>query len=148
MADQYDEAPAGADNFLDLAMLDEIPDQHVLDDGSEHEIEIVKAEIGESGPDAKTAGQKYLRVTYKSTQEPDSQVFNDIFMLPFRGLDEEVFKMRGRMLRDFFEAFEFDYHGWNIFEQTGDLVGLRGEAIVSVKDDPMYGEQNEVKRYL
>lgn len=139
---------AGSDDFLDLAMLDEIPDQHVLEDGSTHEVEVVKAEIGESGPDAKTAGQKYLRVTFKATDDPESQVFNDIFMLPFKGLDKETFNMRGRMLRQFFESFEFDYHGWNIFQGTQDLVGIRGEVIVRVKDDPMYGEQNEVKRYM
>lgn len=141
------EAP-GNDDFLDLALLDEIPDQHVLEDGTEHTVQIVKAEIGESGPDAKTAGQKYLRVTFKAKDEPESQVFNDIFMLPFKGLDKETFNMRGRMLRQFFETFEFDYHGWNIYKDTEDLVGIEGQVLVRVEDDPMYGEQNEVKRYL
>ena len=137
----------GAD-FLDLAMLDEIPEEHLLDDGSEHTVQIVKAEIGESGPEAKTAGQKYLRVTFKATDEPESRIFNDIFMLPFKGLDKETFNMRGRMLRQFFEAFEFEYHGWNIFENTQDLKGLQGDVLVRVKDDQIYGEQNEVKRYI
>lgn len=147
MAEQQAQNQEEPKNFLDLAMLDEIPDQHVLDDGSEHEVEIINAKIGESKSE-KTEGQNYLRVVYKATDDPDAQPFSDVFMLPFKGLDEETFNMRGRMLRQFFESFEFDYHGWNVFQDTEDLIGLRGEVLVSVEDDPMYGEQNQVKRYL
>lgn len=138
-----------SDEFLDLAQLDNIPDQTLLEDNTEHEVQIVKAEIGESGEHAKTAGQKYLRVTYKSQEDPDSRPFNDIFMLPIPGQDQDTFNMRGRMLKDFFNCFEFDYrNGFNIYEETDQLKGLTGEVIVRTADNDQYGEQNEVKRYL
>lgn len=137
------------DNFLDLALLDAIPDQTLLDDGSEHEVQILKAEIGEAGENSKSAGQKYLRITIKSVSEPDSRPFNDVFMLPIPGQDKDTYNMRGRMLREALQCFEFDYaSGWNIFTETDQLVGCTGNVIVRLKDDPEYGEQNEVKKYL
>jgi hypothetical protein len=136
------------DDYLDLAQLDNIPEQVILEDGTEHEVQITFAEIGESDPDRKTAGQKYLRVLYQATDVPDSKPFSDVFMLPFQGLDKETFNRRGRQLRAFFECFDFEYRGWNIFEDTQDLVGLEGEVLVRVEDDDMYGEQNQVKKYL
>lgn len=136
------------DDYLDLAQLDNIPEQVILEDGTEHEVQITFAEIGESDPDRKTAGQKYLRVLYQATDVPDSKPFSDVFMLPFSGLDKETFNRRGRNLRTFFQCFDFEYKGWNIFEDTQDLVGLEGEVVVRVEDDDMYGEQNQVKKYL
>ncbi len=137
-----------SDDFLDLAMLDEIPDQVLLEDGSTHEVQILKAKIGESAEDRKTAGQKYLLVTMKAVDVEDSAPFTDVFMLPFNGLEKEQFNMRGRQLRTFFECFDFEYRGFNLFENTDELVGITGEVVVRVTDDPMYGESNEVKKYL
>lgn len=138
-----------SDNFLDLAQLDNIPDQTLLEDGTEHEVQVLKAEIGESKPENKTAGQKYMKVMLKSTEEPDSKPMSDVFMLPFAGLETDQFNQRGRALRTFFQCFQFDYtSGFNIFEETEQLVGLTGTVIVRLKDDPEYGEQNEVKKYL
>lgn len=137
------------DNFLDLAQLDAIPDQTILDDGSEHVVQIISAKIGESKPEAKTAGQSYLMVTYKAEDDPDSAPFNDVFMLPFNGLEKEKFNQRGRALRAFFKCFEFDYtSGWDIFTETDQLKGLTGNVIVRVDDNDQYGEQNSVKKYL
>lgn len=137
------------DNFLDLAVLDTIPDQTLLEDGSVHEAQIVKAEIGEAGEQSKSAGQKYLRITMKATDEPDARPFNDVFMLPFQGLDQDTFNMRGRMLRDMLSAFDFDYaNGWNIFEETDQLVGCTAEVKVTVRESDQYGDSNEVKSYI
>lgn len=136
------------DDYLDLAQLDAIPEEKILEDGSEHEVQITFAEVGESKPGRKTEGQKYLRVLFQATDVPDSQAFSDVFMLPFSGLDKEDFNRRGRALRQFLQSFDFEYHGWNIFEDTQDLVGLEGELLVRVEDDDMYGEQNQVKKYL
>lgn len=137
------------DNFLDLAVLDTIPDQILLEDGSVHEAQIVKAEIGEAGENSKSAGQKYLRITMKAVDEPDSRPFNDVFMLPFQGLDQDTFNMRGRMLRDMFKAFDFDYaNGWNIFEETDQLVGCTAEVKVTIRESDQYGDSNEVKSYI
>lgn len=135
-------------DYLELAQLDNIPDQVLLEDGSEHEVQILLARIGESGPDKKTSGQKYLLVTYKATDVEDSSPFTDVFMLPFNGLEKEQFNLRGRQLRTFFQCFDFDYHGFNLFEETDQLVGLTGEIIVKVTDDDEWGKQNAVKKYL
>lgn len=137
------------DNFLDLAQLDAIPDQVLLENNQEYALQVIKAEIGESGPDRKTAGQKYLKVTFKAIEEPDSRPFNDIFMLPFAGLDQDKFNMRGRQLRDFLQAAQFDYtSGWNILTETNELVGIEVNAVVRVRESDEYGDQNEVKRYI
>lgn len=137
------------DNFLDLAVLDTIPDQTLLEDGSVHEVQIVKAEIGEAGEKSQSPGQKYLRITMKATDEPDSRPFSNIFMLPFQGLDQDTFNMRGRMLRDMFKAFDFDYaNGWNIFEETEQLVGCTAEVKVTVRKSDQYGDSNEVKSFI
>lgn len=141
------QAPAG-DDYLDLAQLDAIPEQQILEDGTEHSVQVTYAEIGQSDPDRKTAGQKYLRVMYKATDVPDAKPFSDVFMLPFSGLDKEAFNRRGRQLREFFQSLEFDYHGWNIFEDTQDLVGLECDLVVGVEDSVEWGEQNQVKKYL
>jgi len=137
------------DNFLDLAQLDAIPDQTLLEDNTEHEVQIVKAEILEAGENSKSAGQKYLRITMKAVDEPNSRPFRHVFMLPIPGQDKDTYNMRGRMLRDMLQCFEFDYaSGWNIFEETSQLVGYTGNVVIRLKDDPEYGEQNEVKKYL
>lgn len=137
------------DDYLDLAQLDAIPDQVLLEDGSEHEVQIIKAQLGHSKEGAKTEGQAYLMITFKSTELEDSKPFNDVFMLPFNGLEKEQFNQRGRALRTFFQSFEFEYaSGWNIYEETDQLVGMVGKVLVRLEDDPDYGEQNSVRRYL
>lgn len=137
------------DNFLDLAQLDAIPDQVLLENNQEYTLQVVKATIGESGEGKKTEGQKYLMVTFKAIDEPDSRPFNDVFMLPFPGLDQDQFNMRGRQLREFLQAAEFDYaNGWNILQDTNELVGIEVNAVVRVDDNDEYGEQNAVKRYI
>jgi|SRR5690625_3677036 len=133
------------DNFLDLAQLDAIPDEHLLDDNQEYSLNILKARIGESKGE-KTAGQPYLMVTLKAEGEPDSRPFNEVFMLPTRGLDQDVFNRRGRDLREFLKAIEFDYSsGWNILEEPEAIEGLSFNAVVRVTDDETFGEQNSVK---
>lgn len=146
--DEYTQDQVMGDDYIELAQLDDIPDQVLLEDGSTHELQILKAKIGESGEDRKTAGQKYLLVTYKATDVEDCAPFTDVFMLPFNGLEKEQFNMRGRQLRTFFDCFQFDYHGFNLFRDTDQLKGLTGEATVKVVDDDVYGEQNAVKKYL
>lgn len=136
-------------DFLDLAMLDQIPEQTILPDGSKVLFQVLKAEIGESGEDKKTAGQSYLKIMLKSTEETDSRPFTHVFMLPNKDLDRDTFNMRGRQLRDFFKCIDFDYaHGWNIFTETDELKGYEGACIVRVEDTPEYGEQNSVKKWL
>lgn len=135
-------------DFVDMAMLDEIPELHLLEDGSTHELQIVKTEIGEAGEQSKSPGQKYLRLTYKAVDEPDTPLFNDIFMLPCSGIEKDQFNQRGRKLKDAFACFGFDYHGWNVVTGHEDLKNLVGEAQVKIAHPDNFDDQNQIRRYL
>ena len=136
-------------DFLDLAILDDIPEQVVLDDGSEHTLQIMSTKVGVSNSE-KNAGQNYLMIGLKSIDIEDSSMFNEVMMIPHPDNDKENFNNRGRALARFFNAFAFDYHGFNYLQDHEQLKGLTATAVVKVNPDKGdgYGESNSVRTYL
>ena len=93
---------------------------------------------------AKTGGE-YLSIRLECSDEPDAKNITLVMMLPTDSDDEKARNGRLRRLKSFYEAFDIDYTKG---VDTDDLVGCSGWAILTEEDDPEYGRQNRVKRFI
>jgi len=120
--------------------VNEVEDLHIVPSG-EYLLEIRSAEVKKS---VKTGGD-YLMVWFQFKEEEASKDVNNVFMLPTDEDDERKKGSRLRALKSFCQAFEYDASNGI---ESEDLVGLEGYAIIGEREDPEYGEQNYIRRWV
>lgn len=120
--------------------VNDVEDLHIAAAG-EYLLEVRSAEVKKS---EKTGGD-YLMVWFMFKEEPGTKDISNVFMMPTEEDDERTKGNRLRALKNFCKAFEYDASDGI---ESDDLVGLEGYAIVGEKDDPEYGEQNNVRRWV
>lgn len=139
MTDQNDSF--SDDSFTFQPDYSETYEEKALPAGTEAQFEIRSASVGTS---QKTGG-KYIMLGMTLPDEPEAKDFNEFLMLPSPSDDKKSANRKMNRIRDFQRA---------IGQREGDpivpaeLVGMTGWAILSLKDDPTYGEQNGIKRYV
>ena len=90
-------------------------------------------------------GQNYISVRLEVVGEAGAQDVYDIIMLPAEGQTPESNEKRKLRLKRFCDAFGISYEGGQI--DLASAEGLDAIAILSVENDPEYGERNRVRRY-
>jgi len=116
--------------------LENIPDIQLLPPG-EHKVQILSIEEKTS-----KAGNQYLNVRLESV---DAEMVGDIYhvvMLPRASDDKKQDARTRQRIKDFFAAF--DVSGQN----TDDLIGQTGWALVTVENDQNDEPQNKVSRFV
>jgi hypothetical protein len=98
-------------------------------------------EVKQSG----NTGQNYISVRLEVVGEVGAQDVYDIIMLPAEGQTPESNEKRKLRLKRFCDAFGIGYEGGQI--DLASAEGLDAIAILSVENDPEYGERNRVRRY-
>jgi len=89
-------------------------------------------------------GDPYLMPLFEIPDEPTSKPFSHYLGLPVDSMDDKTKNTVKWRLESFQRCFGFSLKGINISQ----LVGLEGWALLGVKDDPEYGEQNVIKKYI
>lgn len=126
-------------SFLDVNLQD-TPELEALAEG-EYKVQINRVEEGES----QTGSGKYLLFRLEVPSEPTSKDITDVIMLDDPSQSEKTNIKRLNRLKRALDAFGYDYSdGVN----TEDLEGLEAWAYLTVEEDPKYGEQNRVSRYV
>jgi hypothetical protein len=129
------------DSFTFQPDFSETYEEKAMPAGSEVRFEIRSADLGVS---QKTGG-RYIRMQISLPDEPEAKDFNEFISLPSPNDDKKTANRKNNRMRKFMAAVGLDES--QPFAPS-DLVGLSGVAILGLKEDPEYGEQNSIKQYV
>ena len=115
----------------------------------QYKLSIMKIEDGESGEASKNPGKPYTRVYYKveNPVNTPAQLINDIFMHVDDETPEDQAEMRALQFKRFMAAFKLTTKELSK-ENYDKLKGRTAWAQVKETDDPEYGLQNKVKKWI
>lgn len=107
----------------------------------EYQLRVVECKTATS----KNTGGDYLQATLEILSEPLAKNINHVMMFPTPGDDAKKANNRKLAIRNFLQACGVDYSkGFN----PSDLEGCTPWAILVEEDDPEYGKQNRVRRWV
>jgi hypothetical protein len=124
--------------FLDIDLSD-VKEPNAVE-GGEYLVRIVDITEG-----IDKNGHPYFQALLDIPQEPYSKLFTHFVALPYEGVEEKRLNEIKWRIKIFFEAFDIDYSQPVNYEE---IKGLQAWAILSTSDDPTYGTQNSVKRFV
>jgi len=133
-------------SMLDLTNIkDEIENAEepkVLDAGEEYELRIIAVNTGTDKND-----RDYFMPVFEVPSEPMAKEFTDFFTIPDRNkMAEKDYKRAIYKIKTFAQAFDLDLS--RPIDYEDDLIGLTGWAILGVRKDDTYGEQNTIRKYI
>lgn len=138
-ADFEFEAPEGG--FLSGLDLEDVPEEHVLDEG-EYELELTKVTFGPS-----KKGKPMITAFLTHPDDPDARLISDYILYPTSDMDPRQYNQARRQLKSFLETFGIPSDiSQDEFSQLGDQK-LTGLCYVT-KDEYQGREQNRVSRYM
>lgn len=127
------------ESFLDVDTSDAVEPIAVV--AGEYELRLLGGTI-----DRDKNGNPYFMPRFDIPSEPNAKDFTDFIRLPHDGMDEKQLNRAKWRLSSFKACFDI---GENVkISLNEDLPGLTGWAIIGMKDDPEYGEQNNIRKYL
>lgn len=91
-------------------------------------------------------GNPYFQPRFEVPSVPTSKDFTDFIRLPYEGMTEKQLNQAKWRLDAFKHCFGLKSKGK--VDLTNDLPGLEGWAILGMRDDPDYGEQNNIRKYI
>lgn len=146
MTTEYDPTAGyedGGETIIDIDTSDAV-EPSVVEDG-EYPIRITGFRKDGQGKIVRTAasGSRYFIVVFDIPEEAASKSFSKIFSIPDdTQMDAKRLNMCKWDLEIFKRAFGLTEINFN------EMVGKEGYALLTVKNDPQYGESNEVKKFI
>uniref|UniRef100_A0A6M3JZL9 Uncharacterized protein n=1 Tax=viral metagenome TaxID=1070528 RepID=A0A6M3JZL9_9ZZZZ len=89
-------------------------------------------------------GNPYFQPRFDIPSEPTSKDFTDYLGLPFPEMDEKQLNQAKFKLDSFKRCFGIKKKKFTMDE----IIGLTGWAILGLKEDQEYGEQNTIRKYI
>lgn len=133
-------------NLTDYNM-DDVQDPTAVEAG-EYKIRII--DFGDGVREAES-GNPFIMPRFEIVGEPLAKDFNNYLGLPYEGMDAKKLQRCLAQLKNFCIAFGITFDILNACIATNEfeeLLGLEGWALLSKKDDPEYGEQNGIKKFV
>lgn len=133
-------------SFLDFNFND-VPELKALDEG-EYELRLTKAEMRTvNNANSTYNGAQFILLSFDVPAKADSKGISHTLFLPREEDDEKQKNNRLRGMKAFFDAFGIDYNqGVDI--DALNTSGATGWALLKVEEDPEYGEQNRIRRFI
>lgn len=117
-------------------------EEPVAAEAGEHELRILGGVI-----DKDKNGNPYFLPRFEVIDgPPNCKDFTDFIRLPYEGMGAKEKARADWRLHSFKVAFGIE-EGMKISLED-DLPGLTGWAILNVREDPQYGEQNTISKYV
>ena len=114
----------------------------VLPSGEEFELRIISVNTGTDKND-----RDYFMPVFEVPSEPMAKEFSDFFAIPNKSkMTEKDYKRALYKIRLFVQAFDIDLA--RPIDYEDDLPGQTGWAILGVRKDDTYGEQNTIRKYI
>lgn len=127
------------ESFLDVDVSDAVEPVAVA--AGEYELRLLGGVI-----DKNKKGKPYFQPRFDIPSEPNSKDFTDYIGLPHDEMSEKDLNRAKWRLKAFKACFGIEESAK--ISLTDDLPGLTGWCILGLKDDPEYGEQNTIRKYL
>lgn len=135
-ADDVDELGQG-ETFLDVETGDAIEPKAVA--AGEYKIKIVNVSI-----DTDKNGHPYMLPRFEVVGEPAAKDFTQFLRLPHDELSEKQLNAAKWNLSQFKQAFGMGEGKISLDE----MMGLEGWAILGVREDEEFGQQNTLRKYI
>ena len=121
--------------------LPDAQEPYAMPDGTEAKVRIIECTVGKD-----KNGLTYFMPRLEICDEPFSKDFTYFMHAPDRGMDAKRLNRVRFMISQFFEAFSIDPS--RPFDHVEDWQGLESWAILGLRRDAIYGEQNYVKSWV
>jgi hypothetical protein len=121
--------------------LGESQEPYAMADGTEAKVRIVEVAKGTD-----KNGEQYIQPRLEIVNEPYSKDFTHFLHIPSRKMTEKKLNQVRNAMKQFCEAFELDIS--RPFDPADDWPGHEGWAILGVRDNEQYGEQNFIKKLI
>lgn len=128
-------------SFIDIS-LEDTPELKALPEG-EYQVQATSAELGTS----EKSGGKYLLLRLEVPTEPTSKDMTHVLMLPAQQDTEKQIIKRKNRIKQAMDAFGYDYAGQGGIDPDA-LTGMEAWAYLTVEEDPEYGTQNRIRRFV
>ncbi len=126
------------DTFLDVDTSDAVEPK--AEPAGEHKIRVIGADNG-----IDKNQHPYFLPRFEIPEKPTSKDFTKFHTLPYDGMSEKDLERAKWNLDQFKKCFGLPSEGrLNVSE----MIGLEGWAILGMKEDQEYGEQNYVRKYI
>lgn len=125
--------------FLDID-LNDVQEPTAVPGDQEYKLRIIGCKM-----DDDKNGNPYLLPRFEVEGEPAAKEFTKFLRIPHGELDDKQINSAKWQLKSFSDAFEIDMAATN---SPDDLIGAEGWAILGLSEDPEYGEQNYVKKFI
>jgi len=134
-------------SFLEDMNLNDVVEPTTVPAGEEYQIRVIDMKTDENGdlPINKN-GNRYLMPMFEIPGEVGAKNFNHYIGLPNEDMDAKAANEAKYRLQQFLKCFGFDPSSPP--DDPEDLVGAEGYAILGIKEDPNYGDQNTIKRFI
>lgn len=134
-------------SFLEDVNFENVVEPTTVPAGEEYQIRIIDIKTNEAGElPANKNGNKYLLPLFEIPDEVGAKSFSQYLGLPSNEMSSKAANTTKYNLQQFLKCFGFDPS--EPPDDPENLVGAEGYAILGEKNDPMYGDQNTIKRWL
>lgn len=127
-------------SFIDISLAD-TPELSALPEG-EYRVQVTDAEMSTN-----KSGGKYVLLRLEVPNEPTSKDFTHYLGLPSDDDTEKQVIKRKNRIKETMEALGYDYAAQGGIDVDA-LVGLEGWAHLGESQDPEYGTQNSVRKWV
>lgn len=134
-------------SFLENVNFNDVVEPTTVAGGEEYQIRIIDVKTDENGDlPVNKNGNKYLMPLFEIPEEVGAKNFSHYVPLPSSDMDAKSANEVKYRLQQFLKCFGFDPA--NPPDDPEDLVGSEGYAILGEKNDPQYGDQNTIRRFI
>lgn len=130
--------------------LDEAVEARAVEGGNEYKLRILSVRKSSyvSKPESKNPGEEveYLQPTLEVVDDPTAKEFTHFLNIPSSKMDAKALNRARLALLQFCQAFNLDISGE--VNPEDDWTGAEGYAILGMKEDEKYGEQNYIKKLI
>lgn len=130
--------PEGMESFLDVDTSG--AQEPVAVESGEHQLRVISGVVAKD-----KNNHPYFQPRFDVPAEPRAKDFTDFIRLPHSEMDEKALNRAKWRLESFKKCFGIE--GSRI-DLEQDLPGKMGWAILGVREDPEFGEQNTVRKYI
>lgn len=125
--------------FIDMDLGD-TPELSLVPEG-ERRLRVIDSEVRESN-----SGNDMLVLTMEYPQDELTEEIRDYFVFPTQDDDQRTVIRKKGNIEEVCDAFGVDFSAGGF--DPDDFIGSEAEAIISHSEDPEYGEQANVQRYV
>ena len=133
--------------FLEDVNFSDVVEPTTVSAGEEYRIRIIDIKTDDNGElPVNKNGNRYLMPLFEIPEEVGAMNFSHYLGMPSADMDAKSSNEAKYRVQQFLKCFGFDPDSPP--DDPEELVGAEGYAILGLKNDPQYGDQNTIRRFI